>query len=104
MAEQSAPRYKISVSAVIAAKVEVLANEARQLGIGEAFLAGLEKALKDLAVNPLEWGDPTNNAKYPGAMIFFGARIPVVIRYTVYEQEKLVWLLNLLLLRPTGID
>jgi hypothetical protein len=47
-------------------------------------------ALVKLQADPTTWGDPEYNLHQPGACVYHGIYDPVIVKYAVFERDKVV--------------
>jgi hypothetical protein len=61
-------------------------------------LDALKAVFVQLRTRPLDWGDPEYRTRKKGGRVYHGIEAPLVVRYAVFEPDKLVWLLSVRLL------
>ena len=75
----------------------VARNEGEKVrGVLEAIVSELETRLHD-------WGDPVHRTRKEGGQVYRGIKSSLVVRYTVFEPEKFVWLLDVWALPNTPL-
>ena len=82
--------YQVSYSAGVRERLFALAAEARRRDDGPQFIAAAEEFHRRLCVYP-QFGDPlTDLYAHPGR-VRLGVVMPLVVRYGVLEDERLVF-------------
>ena len=91
MAEFESPTpYRVLYSGVVEQRLRELSEVARRRGDGPAFLAAL-KAFRDrLPIYP-QFGDPLYDLTAETGQIYNGVISPLLMRYGVFEDRRLVF-------------
>jgi hypothetical protein len=79
-----------------AAREQVRELTARSFAIGQlpVLLDAMKAVIDRLKTRPLGWGDPEWRTRKQGGSVCHGIRPPLIVRYVVYEDEKVVCILN----------
>jgi hypothetical protein len=80
----------------------LLAKAAARGELGE-ILAALRAVARQLKARPHDWGDPLHRTRKEGGQVYRGIKSPLVVRYAVFEPEKVVWLLDVRALPNTPL-
>ena len=91
--------YRVSYSEAVQQKLSAFADEALDQGLGEPFLASLKEFDSRLRVYP-QFGDPLADLKLTPSQLWIGVVWPVVMRYTLDDQRRLVIVVAPFLLLP----
>ena len=91
------PPFKVDHLPVVEKQLEEITQEATQQGFRPALVDSLKAAAKALKDNPSDWGDPKYHTKHKGGTVFQRIIGPLVVDYVVYEHERAVIVLNLML-------
>jgi hypothetical protein len=70
---------------------------------GEKVRGALEAIVSELETQPHGWGDPLHRTRKEGGQVYRGIKPPLVVRYAVFEPEKVVWLLDVRALPNTPL-
>jgi len=81
--------YRVSYSERVRQELLSLADRAREGGYGPQFFAALRKIDRCLRIYP-QFGDPLMDLTQSSGQIRVGVVPPLVMRYTVYEDLRLV--------------
>ena len=54
--------------------------------------------VEKLQAKPSTWGDPEYNLHTPGACVYHGICDPLVVKFAVFEHERIVLVMSLRLL------
>jgi hypothetical protein len=97
MPASSEPPGKFTVDRLplVTVQVHQLGNKAKSLGMTRQVLDAFEAILARLETRPLEWGDPEYTTKHPGGLVLHGLYFPFIVHYVVYEQERIVCILDI---------
>lgn len=87
--EEAPRRYRVSMSEWVLDRLRELAVRARQRGDIEAFLTALREFHRRLSIYP-QFGDPLIDLAEGKGRIHIGTTPPLVIRYGILEEEKIV--------------
>src|SRR5947208_203704 len=87
--------YKVDRMPAVNLQMRDLADHARARRIHRAYADALREMLNELQTHPLEWGDPEYNMKHPGGIVCRGIAWPILVRYAVYENEKVVMIFEI---------
>jgi hypothetical protein len=55
----------------------------------------MAQVLVILQTEPTTWGDPEYNLHQPGACVYHGIREPVIVKYAVFERDKVVLVMSI---------
>jgi len=91
--------YRVSYSGRVRQRLLSLAGLARDRGEGEGFLAALKELDRGLRLYP-EFGDPLTDLRAEPGHVRIGVVRPLVVRYAVLEERRLVVLAALPVLLP----
>lgn len=91
--------YRVSYSEQVRQELRSLAAQARAHGLGPQFLAALKDIDQRLRIYP-QFGEPLCNLKLEPAQIWIAVVPPLVLRYTLDEERRLVMVATLPLLLP----
>ena len=94
MAEEYTPRYELDRASEVDRQVRDLAARAVALGMREQFFAALKTVIRRLEQDPADWGDPERLTRRPGGMVYHANSPPLLVRYIVYQPERVVCLLS----------
>jgi hypothetical protein len=89
------PPYQLCFRAVVKEQLQELARRASAAGRRTSYLEVLNQAIEQLSTSPLEWGDPRHNTRHEGGVVCYALRPPLLFSYVIYENERLVWLLDI---------
>jgi hypothetical protein len=91
--------YRVAYSERVRQRLLALADEARQRGDGEQFAAALKEFHRRLCIYP-QFGDPLRDLTSERGQICNGIVRPLAMRYGIYEDRRLVMVVNLPVLLP----
>jgi hypothetical protein len=91
--------YRVSYSEVVRQKLSAFADEALERGLGQEYLAGLKEFDRRLRIYP-QFGDPLSDLNLKPAQLCIGVVWPVVLRYSLDEERRLVLVVASFLLLP----
>jgi hypothetical protein len=94
--------YRVAYSERVRRRLTALAGEAAQRGDGEQFAAALKEFHRRLCIYP-QFGDPLFNLKEETGQVYNGILRPLAMRYGVYEDRRLVVVVNLPVLLPMRV-
>jgi hypothetical protein len=99
----SPPLYHVSYSEVVRQEIRRLARQAREHGVGPQFVAALKEIDRRLHLYP-QFGQPLRDLELEPAQTWIGVVPPLVVRYVLDEERRLVMVaaLPFLLLPKTG--
>ncbi len=89
------PDYRVDRLAVVDEQMRALAAKAAAAGIREYYLQSLHAVLERLRTQPLEWGDPDWRTQRPGGTVCHGLLGPLLVKYAVFEPDRVVLMLDL---------
>jgi hypothetical protein len=75
-------------------QIRALLAEAAIRGELREVLAALRATARELKTRPQDWGDPVHRTHKEGGVVYHRIFSPLLVRYAVFESEKVVWLLN----------
>jgi hypothetical protein len=70
-------------------RLRALADQARERGDGEQFLEALKEFDRRLRIYP-QFGEPLHDLTHEPGQICIGIVPPLVMRYSLYEERRLV--------------
>jgi hypothetical protein len=76
-------------------QMQTLADQARQAGTYDEYLAALKTIYARLETDPLGWGDPEHHMKKEGGLMCHGVAKPLYVHFAVYEQEGVVIIVDI---------
>jgi hypothetical protein len=82
--------YELRHLPIAGQQVRDIAKKAATKGKKENFLSAMASVLELLRTEPTTWGDPEYNLQQPGACVYHGVREPVIVKYAVFELDKIV--------------
>lgn len=82
-------RYQVSYSGFVLAELAKLLARAEERGLGLPLRAALRDMDHRLHIFP-QFGDPLIDLSHPGGQILLGTVPPLVVRYALYREERLV--------------
>lgn len=82
--------FKVDRTPAVNLQMRDLSDRAILAHIHVAFSDALKEMLHELQTEPLEWGDPMYNAKHPGGIVCRAITWPLLVHYTVYQNERVV--------------
>jgi hypothetical protein len=91
--------YQVSYSEAVRAELRRLGAVAGQHGLGAAYVAALREANSRLRIYP-QFGEPLYDLKLRPAQLWIGSIFPLVLRYTLDEERRLVMVVAPFLLLP----
>jgi hypothetical protein len=87
--------FKLTKFPGVEDQLRALAKRAAALGISESFLQAIARIEKNLTTRPVEWGDPEYRLKHEGAIACHGIEASLLVRYCVYENERIVCIVSI---------
>lgn len=100
MDEQPARSFQLDYSATVTKAIRDLGKVAIQYGFLQEYVNALKSIVNKLTHHPLEFGEPLNNTILDGGVTCLGIVRPVVVKFVVLQNERLVVILNVQLLMP----
>ena len=91
--------YEVSYSGNVRHKLKAFANKAQEQGLGLEYLAGLKEIDRLLRIYP-QFGEPLLDLKLKPSQFWIGTVWPLVMRYTLDDQRRLVIIVAPFLLLP----
>ena len=82
--------FKVDRTPAVNQQMRELAERAKAARLNDSYADALRLMLERLQNEPLEWGDPEHNAKHPGGIFCHGIVWPLLVRFTVYPDERTV--------------
>jgi hypothetical protein len=98
------PRYRLSVSEEIEARVRALGERAGRLGIRERFLSALRYVHRQLIHRPRSWGEKTHDYLHTGWTGYLAAHDVLVVEYAVDPVRRIVYLRDARPMPDTPLD
>ena len=68
-----------------------------------ALASALTSVLAKLRTEPSTWGDLEYNLQMPGGCVYHAIFEPLLIKYAVYEPERVVLIMSVRLLPGAGV-
>jgi hypothetical protein len=81
-----------------------LAEKASKAGSLKQLKEALRFVAGQLHNSPRDWGDPLRDTKKKDGVVCRGIRSPVIVQYAVYDNERVVIVLDVLPYPGTGLD
>lgn len=91
--------YRVSYSERVRQELLRLAGQARDQGFGPEFIAAVKELDRRLRIYP-QFGQPLCDLKLEPAQIWIGVVPPLVVRYVLDEERRLVMVVALPFLLP----
>jgi hypothetical protein len=98
MLSNGQPEYKVGYLPAAKQQIHDLAAGCTDHGQKKALASALKAMLAKLQTEPSIWGDPEYNLQKPGGCVYHGIIEPVIIRYAIYEHERIVLIMSVRLL------
>lgn len=95
--------YQVEYSGRVRRELQALAAKAIDRGDGEAFLAAMKEFHRRLCLYP-QFGDPLIDLTYEQGQICIGILRPLSMRYGLYEQRRLVLVVDSPVLLPMSVE
>jgi hypothetical protein len=96
----SAPEpYRVVYSERVRQRLLALANVARDRSDGEAFVAALKEFDRRLRVYP-QFGEPLADLTHESGQVWIGIIRPLVMRYGVFDERRIVMVATIPVLLP----
>ena len=80
-------------------KLSSLADDALERGLGQQYLDGLKEIDKRLRIYP-QFGEPLSDLLLKPSQLWIGTVWPLVLRYTLDEERRLVMVVACFVLLP----
>jgi len=94
MAEIPESGYFVDRVGKVVDQIRVLVQRRIVSGQQTALASAWTSVLGHLRRDPAGWGDPLYRTQLEGGMICRGIVPPLIVRYVVYEPERIVWILD----------
>jgi hypothetical protein len=91
--------YRVTYSERVRQRLLALADDARERGDGEAFLAALREFDRRLSLYP-QFGEPLTDLKQEAGQVWIGVVHTLAMRYGVIDDRRLVMVAALPVLLP----
>ena len=91
--------YQVICSEVVRRELLACSNKAQDRGIGPEYLAGLQDFYRRLMIYP-QFGDPLSDLLLKPSQLMIGSVWPLVLRYTLDEERRLVMVVAAFVLLP----
>jgi len=88
-------RFRVGHLPRVEAGLKELTKKAAREGTQGKIFESLRFIQECLETIPLTWGDPAYHTKHPGGVVYHRIHKPYYIHYAVYEQERVVLILDL---------
>jgi hypothetical protein len=82
----------------------MLFARAHRLRIDEAVIAACQSALQAMNSDPEEFGDALYHGRDPQGVVHHAVRGPLLFRFVVYKQQKVVFLWLILAMSSSALD
>ena len=83
--------YKVAEYPGVGEQLRALMGHAAGAGIRGLVAAALKEMALHLQTHPLDWGDPDYTTSLPGGVVYHAVLDPIIIRYVVFEDKKVVF-------------
>jgi hypothetical protein len=103
MASTEGAPYRLEPTGVADAQIRTLMARAAARGEQQEVRTALSEVTRQLKTRPHDWGDPIHRTHKEGGLVYRGLKPPLVVRYAVFEPEKVVWLLDVRALPNTPL-
>jgi hypothetical protein len=91
--------YRVSYSARVQQEILRLGDLASERGQGAEYLAAVKEIDRRLRIYP-QFGEPLLNLTHEPGQVWIGTVAPLVLRYAIYEERRLVVVSALPVLLP----
>ncbi len=91
----SEPIYFVDRTGPVDDEIRQLIQRATTSKLRRSFFRTMRKVVKNLMTRPLEWGDPEHRTRKEGGVVCHGIMPPLILRYVVFEPEKVVVILRI---------
>ena len=91
--------YHVSYSGSVRQRLVSLSEQAIEHGLGVTYLASLEEVDRRLRIYP-QFGEPLADLKLIPAQLWIGTVWPLVLRYSLDDERRLVMVVAPFLLLP----
>ncbi len=95
MAETSEPLFRIERLAHVKDQIRALAQKATPLNMTAPLVSALKEIVGRLQTDPLGWGEPEYHTHHPGGVVCHGIRGHLLVRFVLFEPERIVLLLGI---------
>jgi hypothetical protein len=92
------PYYGVHCSKATLDSIKLLHNKASDLDIGEQFVDAIRTINERLRYEPIRFGEPLYHLPTKEGLVCLGSVAPLAVRYAVYEDKRLVFILRVWLL------
>src|SRR4051812_30982849 len=94
MASSERPRYRVDPTGPANQQIRDLIAKAAAGTERQHVADALEGIFSQLETRPADWGDPEWRTRKEGGMVYHAIQASLIVRYVVFEPEKVVWLLD----------
>ena len=91
--------YQVICSDVVRRELLACSDKAHERGLGPQYLAGLQEFYRRLRIYP-QFGEPLSDLKLKPSQLRIGTVWPLVLRYTLDEERRLVMVVASFVLLP----
>lgn len=93
MTARSGPPFQITLAGTCAARLQVLAEQAKHLGLAHRFAQFLRHMMGSLEQRPREWGDPVSGKYWMQSVVYRRYVLSVQFRvdHAVHDPAPQVW-------------
>ncbi len=84
--------FRVVYSQRVQNQIKVLAQRARQAGIGQEFLVALKAIDAALRQSPATFGDPSHHLTAAKLTVYSRVRRPLLVTYSVHRDKPIVFL------------
>jgi hypothetical protein len=87
------PPFRVTLAGTCAARLQVLAGEAKRLGLAPRFAQFLRHMMESLEQRPREWGDPLSGKYWMQSVVYRRYVLSEQFRvdYAVHDTAPEVW-------------
>ena len=91
--------YQVICSDVVRRELLACSDKAQERGLGPEYLAGLRDFYRRLMIYP-QFGEPLSDLRLKPSQLWIGTVWPLVLRYTLDEERRLVMVVACFVLLP----
>jgi hypothetical protein len=103
MASSEGPHYRVDPTGPANQQMRDLIAKAAAGTERQHVADALEVVFSQLETRPADWGDPLWRTRKEGGLVYHAIQASLVVRYVVFEPEKVVWLLEVRALPNTPL-
>ena len=94
MASTEGSPYRLEPTGVADAQIRALMAKAAARGEQQEVRSSLSEVTRQLKTRPHDWGDPIHRTRKEGGMVYHAIQASLIVRYVVFESERVVGLLD----------